>query len=426
MDKPMRRRVRGIAVIWLVVTAVVLIGMVGLATDTAYVYWVAHELQTAADASALAGALYVGRDAAQAEQAALNFALANTAGGQPVLLTSNGANDPAGDIVIGRYDSATRTFTATVDSPNAVQVTARRTMDSPGGGVPLFFGHIFGVSTVNVTRSAVAMTNNKAPGLIVLDPNHTEGSLNFGVGKIVLNVEGGTIAVNSSDPKAVLCNVNVQIIATELNIVGGYHGLPGEPLPIIHTGVTPPAAADPLEGLAVPPNGPVRTIPTDGSQTLAPGYYPGGIWITPTTVAGKTWTFQPGIYVVDHRPGDIKAVSIGAGCIVNGDGVIIVVKTGSLNIGDSTVNFTPPASGTYAGISFFQPPDNTTLASIGGHSHVSGMIYLPHAQANIGGSATDYYATQIICYRLKLSDAIHISVPLGPRAGGTVHCFLVK
>ena len=428
MDKPMRRRVRGIAVIWLVVTAVVLIGMVGLATDTAYVYWVAHELQTAADASALAGALYVGRDAAQVEQAALEFAAANTAGGQPVLLTPNGANDPAGDIVIGRYDSATRTFTATVDSPNAVQVTARRTMDSPGGGVPLFFGHIFGVSTVNVTRSAVAMTSNSGAGLIILDPNHTEGALNFGVGKIVLNVEGGTIAVNSSDPKAVLCNVNVQIITTELNIVGGYHGLPGEPLPIIHTGVAP--TPDPLAGLPVPPNGSAGTR-NDVTRTFTPGYFPNGIHIGDSP-DNKPWTFQPGLYIVDQGNRPPVGFSIGGrNCMVNGDGVTIVVNTGKLSISDAaTVNFTPPTSGDYAGIcliSFFQAAEGAT-ASIGGQSHVNikGQIYVPHGQTIIGGSATDYSATQIICYNLKLVDAVHVSVPLGPRAGGTGHSFLVK
>ena len=424
----MRRRVRGIAVIWLVVTAVVLIGMVGLATDTAYVYWVAHELQTAADASALAGALYVGRDAAQAEQAALNFALANTAGGQPVLLTSNGANDPAGDIVIGRYDSATRTFTATVDSPNAVQVVARRTTDSPGGGVPLFFGHIFGVSTVNVTRSAVAMTSNSGAGLIILDPNHTEGALNFGVGKIVLNVEG-SIAVNSSDPKAVLCNKNVLIYATEINIVGGIHGLPGEPVPPIHTGVTPPAAHDPLEGLAVPPNGSAGTR-NDVTRTFTPGYFPNGIHIG-DSVDKTPWTFQPGLYIVDQGNRPPVGFSIGGrNCMVNGDGVTIVVKTGKLSISDAaTVNFTPPTSGDYAGIcliSFFQAAEGAT-ASIGGQSHVNikGQIYVPHGQTIIGGSATDYSATQIICYNLKLVDAVHVSVPLGPRAG-LVHSFLVK
>jgi len=428
MDEPMRGRVRGIAVIWLLVTAVVLIGFLGLVIDSGYAYLTASQLQSAADAAALAAAAQLRStgDTSAPIAKAQEIALLNTAATKPVVLASS-------DVVCGRYyrpgDSTDKLGFYPAETPlNAVQVTARRTTDSPDRGVPLFFGHIFGVSTVNVTRSAIAMTSSKAPGLIVLDPNHTEGSLKFGVGKVVLNVEGGTITVNSSDPKAVLCNVNVQIIATELNIVGGYHGLPGEPLPIIHTGVAP--VADPLAGLPVPPNGPLGTR-NDDTRTFTPGYFPNGIHIGDSP-DNKPWTFQPGLYIVDQGNRPPIGFSIGGrNCMVNGDGVTIVVNTGKLSISDAaTVNFTPPTSGDYAGISlisFFQAAEGAT-ASIGGqsHVHIKGLIYVPHGLTKIGGSATDYDATQIICYRLQLEDAVHVSVPLGPRAGGTGHSFLVK
>ena len=48
---------RGIAIIWTAILVVVMIGFVGLACDTGYGLLVAHQLQNAADASALAGAL---------------------------------------------------------------------------------------------------------------------------------------------------------------------------------------------------------------------------------------------------------------------------------------------------------------------------------------------------------------------------------
>jgi Flp pilus assembly protein TadG len=58
MDKPMRRRVRGIAVIWLAVTAVVLIGLLGLVIDSGFAYLTASQLQNAADAAASGREVY--------------------------------------------------------------------------------------------------------------------------------------------------------------------------------------------------------------------------------------------------------------------------------------------------------------------------------------------------------------------------------
>jgi hypothetical protein len=412
---------RGIGSLWVVLTLPIVIGLLGLVIDSGYAYLTSSQLQNAADAAALAAAAQLRStgDTSAPIAKAQEIALLNTAAAKTVVLASS-------DVVCGRYylpgDSTDKLGFYPAETPlNAVQVTARRTTDSAHGPLALLFGPIFGINSIEVSSVAIAMTDSKAPGLIVLDPTGQDALLMNG--SIVINVESGTVTVNSSSKYAVKFMDNSQIIATELDIVGDYYGGTGKPLPIIHTGVTP--AADPLkEQLKGQPD--LTNVPPGTrnavTRTFTPGYFSGGISIGD----GKTWTFQPGIYVVDHPPGDIKAVSIGAGCIANGSDVIIVVKTGSLNIGDSTVNFTPPTSGTYAGICFFQPKDNTTPASIGGHSHISGMIYIPHAQINIGGSYTDYYATQILCYRLKVDSAVHISVPLGPRAGGTGHCFLVK
>jgi len=425
MDKPMRRRVRGIAVIWLVVTALVLIGLLGLVIDSGYAYLAASQLQIAADAAALAAAAQLRStgDTSVPIAKAKEIALLNTAAAKTVFLYDS-------DVVCGRYyrpgDSTDQLGFYPAETPlNAVQVTARRI--SPDG-VPLFFGHIFSVSTVDVTRSAIAMTASKAPGLIVLDPTGRDALLTGG--SIVLNVEDGPVQVNSSNHYAVYFKDNAQIICSELDIVGknpGWYGSTGAPLPKIVTGVT--AIPDPLAGLPVPPNGPLGTR-NDDTRTFTPGYFPNGIHIGDSP--GKPWTFQPGLYIVDQGNSPPVGFSIGGrNCTVNGDGVTIVVNTGKLSISDAaTVNFTPPTSGDYAGIcliSFFQAAEGAT-ASIGGqsHVHIKGLIYVPHGLTKIGGSYTDSDATQIICYRLQLVDAVHVSVPLGPRAGGTGHSFLVK
>jgi hypothetical protein len=245
-------------------------------------------------------------------------------------------------------------------------------------------------------------------GLIILDPSGSDVLLMGGT--ILFDVETGIVQVNSNNRYAVKFMDNARINADELDIVGGYYGASGQPFPIIRTGVAP--VADPLAGLPVPANGSPGTR-DNTARTFTPGYYTGGISIGD----GKTWTFQPGLYVVDN------GISFGANSTINGDGVIFVVKSGFLHIADVVVNFTPPTSGTYAGLCFFQPLTNTSLVSIGGHIQmISGMLYAPTAQVNLGGSYTTYSTTQVICFRLKVSDAAHLSVPLGPRRGAS-NCF---
>ena len=111
---------RGISLIWTALLTVIMIGFVGLACDVGYGLLVAHQLQNAADASALAGALAMTKGENESRLAAVNIAAANTAGGAAVQLSPNESNDPAGDLVIGRYDRITGEFVPGLTSANAV------------------------------------------------------------------------------------------------------------------------------------------------------------------------------------------------------------------------------------------------------------------------------------------------------------------
>src|SRR5688572_17202630 len=135
---------RGMALVWFPIVGLVVIGLIALAGDSAYVYLVGHQLQNAADAAALAGAAKVKDSEEEAYAAATRLALANKAAGANVLLAPNPGNGAGGDIVLGFYDVEEDTFTPTLDNPNAVQVVARRTTGSPGGPLPLIFGQMAG------------------------------------------------------------------------------------------------------------------------------------------------------------------------------------------------------------------------------------------------------------------------------------------
>ena len=109
---------RGAVYIWVAVFLLLFILLIGLVLDTAKVYYVKHQLQNAADAAALAGARVIKEDTYNARVIAANISSANDADGSAVLLNLNdAANDPNGDIVIGRYNIISSTFTATTKAP---------------------------------------------------------------------------------------------------------------------------------------------------------------------------------------------------------------------------------------------------------------------------------------------------------------------
>src|SRR6188474_1760749 len=114
-------RQRGAVLIVVAILALVLIGLVGLALDGAWVLSTSQQLRHAADAAALNAARYVKKDIEPFDAlraAAMNVALANDAAKSDVNLDANTGNDPAGDIVVGFWDWPTRTFTPTVTGPN--------------------------------------------------------------------------------------------------------------------------------------------------------------------------------------------------------------------------------------------------------------------------------------------------------------------
>jgi hypothetical protein len=147
----LHERERGVALAWAGIFMLVFFGMAALAVDLSYMYLTDGELQDAADAAALAavGALKEGKNRQQAIDEAVRVARLNHAGGKTVQL------DPARDIVFGDYDSGVFQREG-FNNASAVQVTARRTEESPGGPIELLFARIWGHTTGELQAEAVA------------------------------------------------------------------------------------------------------------------------------------------------------------------------------------------------------------------------------------------------------------------------------
>ena len=86
--------------------------------------------------------------------------------------------------------------------------------------------------------------------------------------------------------------------------------------------------------------------------------------------------------------------------------------------GGSTIQMSPPTSGTYAGITLFQ--DRTSNAAVtvsgGSNSTMTGTFYSPAAAATVSGNSTTHsVASEFISYDLTISGSG--SVLIDPTSG---------
>jgi len=153
---------RGQILVLVAISLVVLLGFAALAIDIGYFYHTKNQLQGAADAAALAGAVKLDgtNDPIQpdARHEAITYAELNSASGSPVHLSNDDSNVLAkdngiNDITVGSW--AANTYTAGGTPVNAVQVRARST-NKDAAGFPRIFGKIFDTTKQEIQPEAIA------------------------------------------------------------------------------------------------------------------------------------------------------------------------------------------------------------------------------------------------------------------------------
>jgi hypothetical protein len=122
------KELKGNTLVQVALVVVVLFGIAALAIDGGMIFTARNQLQSAVDASALAGAAGLFTDEDEAVAKAIAFAAANTCIKEPVVVTPSDVTFPA---------------------EKRVRVEANHTVD-------LFFARIFGISTANITAAAEA------------------------------------------------------------------------------------------------------------------------------------------------------------------------------------------------------------------------------------------------------------------------------
>lgn len=287
---------------------------------------------------------------------------------------------------------------------------------------PRYFSSIMGSGRIPVTARSVSRVVADSPlSILVTDPLGLSSFSLTGSAKLTTN---GKVHVNSSSLLAVNASNGGFLKADGgLRIVGNY-SIPNWALFNVFFNLAPkvnqPSLSDPYASLAPPPTSGLtnRSAPNPpyGSATINPGIYNGGL----TLGGGMTITMNPGIYYMKNG-----SFTVANGVTLTGSGVTIytdssgllagVVGGGSLNFqGGTTVKLTPPTSGPYKGIVYYQDRGNVAnLNNIANGSNVNmtGTIYAPSAPLSIaGGAAGSSYGSQLIVKTLALSNGVNVTV----------------
>lgn len=415
-------RQAGQALVFVALGLVVVLAFLGFGIDFGYYRFMQRQLQSAADAGALAGALEVPTCGAASDCVTLQDAVTSA-------LSENGFSGAT--VNTGTCPAAPITsLQVYVNNPpqNCMGALPPSGTQNPNQYVevviaqqqPLFFASVIpGVTQPVITTRSEALTGNGPNCMYGLDPS------NSGAISLVAPLQSACgIIDESSSPTALNCGSS--LTAPYVGVNGSGTCSPTTPT----TGIPDPTPSDPLRYLqatlksgapstttcgtasGVLANGTYtgssNAIIVTGNVNLNPGTYCGGI----TVNASALLTFGPGIYTLNSGPnGSSGGLTIKAGATIAGNGVgfynagpngAINFVCSSCSAGSGSVVLTAPnasncgsCSSPWQGILFYQDPMDTTASVVVGSStyntSLTGTSYFPNASVTYAFDASVTY-----------------------------------
>jgi len=367
---PTKKR-RGIALVFVTVFLVVLIGFAAFAIDVGHVCAVCTEMQNTADGAALAGASALRDELGGETESRARDVIADN-------LARLGYGNPDDSIIqIGKWNSVTGEFTeaAVDDGAFAVRVVARRPK------TPYFFAPVFGKNSTTVTREAIAVGSGPCGGIWGLN-GVKAGSIN-------------TDSYNSNDgPYDPLTSLDNGDVCSGRDIkVNGSFDIQGDVMAGFGYEVTVAGNAGDITGITTnrvdattaPPvdftdvklsndNSTIGLTSDNKSPWKGAGY-------NLDIQAQAYLTLDPGTYLLD-------SIKLGGGAQIVVTGPTTIYVSGDIDaIGGTIVNKTN------------DPHDLTILSGgssvkISGGAGFYGSILAPDADVALGGTA-DYYGAVV-------------------------------
>ena len=375
----------------------VLVGLIGLALDTANWYSNHRQMDRIVETAAAAAASYLGSDTtAQITAVAANVA------------TLNGLSTATGD-----------TLAVTVASnPATLTVTGTRQLNR-------FFSGMFLPSARVTTSTATAGPSSNPVCILVLDPSSSQTLLvNSGV---TLNAPSCQIGVASTSSTAAIFNSSLPNVA-RVCVTGSS---------TLNSGATVNNLTNNCTTVPNPYAGKIAT-PTIGSCTVNGQTFFGTTNLSPGTYCG-TFNFNSpgnlnlaaGLYILNGTNWNLNS-----GWTVTGTGVTFYFVTSASYIqinASVTANLSAPTSGTYANILMFEPAGlSISSFAIDGTSTshlLQGVIYLPSRNITFNAASNVTSDTLTLVVNQLILDNVNWSIgpdanTIGGAGAGTVGVLL--
>lgn len=372
-----------------------LLGFVALATDVGLLWRDKRMMQTAADGGAMNGAAEIpaGDWKAGAKAGAALNGVTDGVNGATVTV-----NKPP---LSGAYAGDT----------NYVEVITAQSEKT-------FFMGVFGFPSMTVGARAVAYNTPSKDCIVTLGTSPSPpGATGAGIaasGSGSLNVAGCGITDDADKlgNSAIALSGSASITAGSLSTAGTVASSDESNITTINpttvtTGISP--VSDPLAGIVSPPTKPA-TLCTQLSYSS--GAIPSTCYYSSLTISGTVTV--SGVYYIQGN------LTIQGGATVTGSGVTFYVTCPSgdctststencsyacITVSASTLNISPPASGSTENVVFYQDPSDPETGSMQGGSSgkLAGIIYLPSAGLTLGGGSGATFNIDLVTQWLNIT-----------------------
>jgi hypothetical protein len=380
-----RRRDQGQAAIFLTLTLIPVLGLLGLAVDVGWASWRQEAAKNAAQAAVIAAAV-----------AASNLSLTCGTGGVtcqgptacPVTL-----NRPTDPVQAACLYAQSNGFTNGGNSGRqSVKIAAdlyANTHPPVSGYVPTYwisatvsesipatFGAVLGLGGLNPSARATAGVFSSGGGCIyTLEPTNTGMTMSGGA----ISSNCGVYIDSSSSSAVVMSGGTITTSGgAKTNVNGNVQSSGGTISPAWVHG---PSQPDPFASLSAPSTSGTcvdsgRSF-SSGTNTLSSGKHCGFI-----SISGGTVTLGQGMHIFEN------GFNISGGTVSNAAGGVTLYfdGVGGLNMSGANITLTPQTTGAYKGmLIFYNRTNNAGLNMSGGGLNLTGAVYAKASTYNASG-----------------------------------------
>jgi Flp pilus assembly protein TadG len=370
---------RGQVILMTALLIIPILGMVGIATDSGYLFFTRRAMQTAADSAALAGSFDQANNSTTSTDTVTAAAKADS--------KTNGFEDGVDNVTVTVHTPPT---SGSFQNADYVEVIIQKTVPTVFLKMLSLIGTSVGDKTVKA-RAVAGRASIKA--CFVAMNSSAAGTFNVSGGATINTPDCG-IFVNSSSSTALTSGSSGQCVTNlSTDVVGNKSlGCTFSPTPVPGAG----AVTDPLASLAVPtkPSGACINPANSGAITLDPTKVYCKLSFNGDATLSLAAGATSSVIYIQGQGGTAFAVKT-SGTTVTSSGMMFYVESGGIGADPNTkLTLTAPASGTYQGIAFFQARTNTSGTSFKGSGStncksVSGIVYALAADINFNSNAGD-------------------------------------